>query len=324
MPSPANKSPQEMTIREIERALAPEDASKLPVAPSADDPKQPAKPVSKSVAWLNWCIVLVRDVVVIVSVVLIIRTCVASPFQIYGESMFDSYQDGELILLDHASYFGTKNFGRSLERGDLGPVATLTARVLHWTVGWMDLKIGDPKRGDVVVFRPHAGDGKDYYIKRVIGEPGDTVKIDKGRVFVKKAGAAEFIRLEETYLTPANFEGTQVPGAQDTFKVPSGKYFVMGDNRQWSSDSRACFRAPFEGCPSEASHYVDRSDVLGKVLVSFGKLSCAKNGFLDDVLKGVSRGKLSCASQKTALFEGARWLSTPRIWIYPELTPTRQ
>lgn len=288
-----SKDPKEMTIREMERVLAPDDLSKLPIAPSADQPKKIRNTPLESL------ISLARDIIVIVLVVLIVRTTLISPFQINGISMEDSFHDGELIVLDHLSYFSSKNFGRELQRGDIGALRTLTARVLDWTVGWFNIKVGDPQRGDVVVFRPHADNGKDYYIKRVIGLPGDTVKFQGGHTFLKKSGAKDFIRLNEAYLSAANFDSTQVPGTQDVFTVPADKYFVMGDNRQWSTDSRACFRSPMEGCPSEVSHYVDRSDILGKVLLSVGKVSLSSRGF--------------------ALFQNPRWFATPRGWHYPEL-----
>ncbi len=292
LPSPSAKEPQDMTVREPENALAPEDSSRLPVAPAAEAPG----PVAKTA--LDTVLEYVRDFVVIVMVVLIVRATLVSPFKISGISMENSYRDGELIVLDHLSYFSSKNFGRELARGDIGALRTLTSRVLDLTVGWFDLKVGDPERGDVVVFRPHAGNGKDFYIKRVVGLPGDALKFRAGRVFLKPAGAPEFVKLDEAYLSVANYESTQVPGTQEEFKVPAGKYFVMGDNRQWSTDSRACFRGPAEGCPGEAYHYVDRSDVLGKVLVSLGRVSLSGN---------------------IALFQDPRWFSTPRTWNYPEL-----
>ena len=290
LPSPAGKDPQDMTIREMEKALAPEDASMLPVAPTAD--AKPAPAPSDSLASL------LRDVVVIILVALIVRVTLVSPFKISGISMADSYRDGELIVLDHLSYFSSKNFGRELQRGDIGPVREVTSRILDWTVGWFDLKVGDPKRGDVVVFRPHAGNGKDYYIKRVIGLPGDTVRVRGGHTYLKPADGKEFVRLAEGYLSVANADSTQVPGTQDTFEVPSGKYFVMGDNRQWSTDSRMCFRSPLDPCP-EPAHYVDRSDILGKVLLSLGDVSLS--------------------TRAPAFFRDPRWLSTPRTWNYPEL-----
>ncbi|HSD82885.1 MAG TPA: signal peptidase I, partial [Anaerolineae bacterium] len=81
-----------------------------------------------------------------------------------------------------------------------------------------------PERGDVVVFVPPNGE-RDY-IKRIIGLPGDTVEIKGGRVYVND------IVLDEPYLK--NLTNTDMPASS----VKEGRYFVMGDNRNNSSDSR--------------------------------------------------------------------------------------
>lgn len=81
-----------------------------------------------------------------------------------------------------------------------------------------------PERGDVVVFVPPNGE-RDY-IKRIIGLPGDTVEIKGGRVYVND------IVLDEPYLK--NLTNTDMPASP----VKEGRYFVMGDNRNNSSDSR--------------------------------------------------------------------------------------
>jgi signal peptidase I len=82
-----------------------------------------------------------------------------------------------------------------------------------------------PERGDVVVFTPPNSE-RDY-IKRVIGLPGDTVEIRGGQVYVN--GTA----LDEPYL------GQMASNGNQAFVVDEGRYFVMGDNRNNSSDSRA-------------------------------------------------------------------------------------
>jgi signal peptidase I len=81
-----------------------------------------------------------------------------------------------------------------------------------------------PERGEVVVF--HTEDGKDL-IKRVIGVPGDTVEAKEGKVFVNGKP------LPEPYLGKDVVTGDFPP-----VKVPNGKYFVLGDNRSESADSR--------------------------------------------------------------------------------------
>jgi signal peptidase I len=88
-------------------------------------------------------------------------------------------------------------------------------------------RVGEIHRGDVVVFLyPH--DHEKSYIKRVIALPGDTLRIDHGQVYVNDA------RVEESYV-PRQFEDDR---SQPEMTVPKHEYFVMGDHRSVSSDSR--------------------------------------------------------------------------------------
>ena len=88
-------------------------------------------------------------------------------------------------------------------------------------------RVGEIHRGDVVVFLyPH--DHEKSYIKRVIALPGDTLRIDHGQVYVNET------RVEEPYV-PRQFEDDR---SQPEMTVPQHEYFVMGDHRSVSSDSR--------------------------------------------------------------------------------------
>jgi len=87
-------------------------------------------------------------------------------------------------------------------------------------------KIGTPKKQDVVIFTPSIDKGS-FYVKRIIGTPGDTVKIKDGNVYVND------IMLNEDYLYP----GTSTEGNL-VINVPEGFVFVLGDNRNHSEDSR--------------------------------------------------------------------------------------
>lgn len=86
----------------------------------------------------------------------------------------------------------------------------------------------DPKRGDVVIFL-YPDDEKEYFIKRVIGLPGETVEIRDGKVYIN--GSEE--PLDESAYIAATPLGNFGP-----FNVPEGAYFMMGDNRNNSMDSR--------------------------------------------------------------------------------------
>lgn len=91
----------------------------------------------------------------------------------------------------------------------------------------------DPKRGDIVIFKcPEEGENYNkLYVKRIIGLPGETVTIRAGQVWITPVAGEEF-HLEEAYLSEA-------PRAEDyEYKLDDDEYFVMGDNRNDSYDSR--------------------------------------------------------------------------------------
>lgn len=88
----------------------------------------------------------------------------------------------------------------------------------------------DPQRGDVIVFKPPISE--DEFIKRVIGLPGETVSIFGGKVFINDK------LLKEDYIKVDTSGGAFLSDGEK-YLVPAGNYFVMGDNRPHSSDSRA-------------------------------------------------------------------------------------
>lgn len=93
-------------------------------------------------------------------------------------------------------------------------------------VNIIEYRLYKPKQQDIIVFTPSI-EKNAYYIKRVIGVPGDVVRINDGKVYVND------IELNETYLT----KGTVTKGNL-TIKVPEDNVFVLGDNRGASEDSR--------------------------------------------------------------------------------------
>ena len=88
----------------------------------------------------------------------------------------------------------------------------------------------DPQRGDVVVFKPPISE--DEFIKRVIGVPGDTISVSNGKVYLNGQ------ELIEDYIK-VNTSGGSFLSEGETYTVPEGNYFVLGDNRPHSSDSRS-------------------------------------------------------------------------------------
>jgi len=146
---------------------------------------------------------ITQTVVVVLSIFLILYLFVLQPHQVNGLSMYPNFDNGEYLLTDKVSY-----------------------------------KTGTPKRGDVVVFHaPEAaqcpeGTGCDF-IKRVIGLPGETVEVKDNGFWING------IKLPEPYIPDENLTR---PGAFTQGRIitlGAFEYFVSGDNRPHSSDSRA-------------------------------------------------------------------------------------
>ena len=91
-------------------------------------------------------------------------------------------------------------------------------------------KFGEPQRGNIIVFHPPTGDTKPY-IKRIIGLPGEIVEIKSGKVYIHKADGGTIL-LEEPYIKEAFFTN------YTSKTIAANEYFVMGDNRNNSEDSR--------------------------------------------------------------------------------------
>lgn len=197
------------------------------------------------------------DLGFVLILVFFIRSYILSPFQIIGPSMeatfhggnityttkWQQYSDGEFILVDKMTY-----------------------------------RVASPDRGDVVVFTPWIGPEKRYLIKRVIGIPGDIVKIENGYVSLATSKNPEkFIQLDESaYLeekygyTCLTYNSAWCAKESQTFTVPAGRYFLMGDNRPQSLDARKCFSN--SGCNGEYTwaQYVPLSRIQGRVAYSLG------------------------------------------------------
>lgn len=97
----------------------------------------------------------------------------------------------------------------------------------------LSYRFGQPKRGDVVVFAAPPNEKEDF-IKRIVGLPGERVGIRDGKVYINGEVISEGYLAQDTLTPPGSFleEGKEVT-------IAAGEYFVIGDNRLHSSDSRA-------------------------------------------------------------------------------------
>jgi signal peptidase I len=180
---------------------------------------------------------IVETLVLTLVIYLLIHNFIAQPFEVEQNSMVPTIQEHEYVLIDK-----------------LSP------------------RFSDYQRGDIIVFNPPAGyeQGGVPFIKRVIGLPGDTVTLENGKVFVTPPGGAR-VELSEPYVVrdiDGGAASTQCRDAPCTseWTVPDGEYFVMGDNRPQSQDSR--FFGP-----------IDRDTIVGRAWVRYFPLD--RIGFME-------------------------------------------
>ncbi len=166
---------------------------------------------------LLWITDIVANVIIIFVLVIVIQKWIIAPFDVSGASMCDTlnFIDGKCV----------NDYGEKIIINEIGYL------------------FSEPERGDIVVFQADEDDEK-YFIKRIIGLPGETVKIEKGQVYISPTDSNDKFILEENYLNDYNKGNTKnyLPGLH-TYEVPENSYFVLGDNRNASTDSRSCFES---------------------------------------------------------------------------------
>ncbi|MEK7608184.1 MAG: signal peptidase I [Patescibacteria group bacterium] len=135
--------------------------------------------------------------VIAVGAVFIIRTFLVQPFLVSGASMAPSFMDGDYLLIDELTY-----------------------------------RVREPNRGEVAVFRSPQEE-EIYFIKRIIGLPGERIKIENGVIRIFSAEEPKGFVLDEEYIKK------EIPtiGSVDV-TLSTKQYFVLGDNRAYSYDSR--------------------------------------------------------------------------------------
>ena len=151
-------------------------------------------------------------IIVILVLTYVIITYVGQRTSVSGSSMETTLSDGDQLLVDKLSY-----------------------------------RFQNPKRFDIIVF-PYQYEENTYYIKRIIGLPGETVNVVDGKVYINDSQTP----LDEPYL-PEPMEGSYGP-----YTVPEGCYFMMGDNRNNSLDARFW-----------KNQFVPKKDIMAKVLFCY-------------------------------------------------------
>ncbi|MDO8522788.1 MAG: signal peptidase I [bacterium] len=149
----------------------------------------------------------VKVIAISILIVIPIRTYVAQPFIVEGSSMETNYHNGEYLIIDELTY-----------------------------------AFRPPQRGEVIIFR-YPLNPSEFFIKRIIGLPGETVEIKNSKILINN------IPMNEQYL-PQNLQ----TGPDQVKQLPANQYFVMGDNRTASSDSRIWGLLP-------------KSNITGRVLL---------------------------------------------------------
>jgi len=148
------------------------------------------------------------------AIILPVRYFLIQPFYVKGASMEPNFHDHEYLIIDEITY-----------------------------------RFEAPVRGQVIVFR-YPKNPQEYFIKRIIGMPGEEVQVKDGKIFIYNENNPEGLMLNEEYL-PVGLETMDNTGSR--LKLNESEYFVLGDNRNNSKDSRN-FGA------------VDKSFITGKVL----------------------------------------------------------
>jgi len=205
------------------------------------------------------------------------RTFLFQPFTIPTPSMEDTLLVGDYILVN--------KFALPAPSSPLEQVV---------------LPIAPVRRGDVIVFRyPH--DELQDYVKRAIGLPGETIKIVDRVVYIQKPGQEGYVPIIEPY-AQHRFPGPDT-AQLDNFgpvTIPPGHYFVMGDNRDDSADSREWGLVP-------------RDHIIGRGLLVYWSFKLAEPDGARAASRHPESGMRRILSSAGAIFTGSRWDRTFRV-----------
>ncbi|MCX6795423.1 MAG: signal peptidase I [Candidatus Falkowbacteria bacterium] len=161
---------------------------------------------------------LLKVAIITIAIIVPIRYFLIIPFYVKGESMIPNFHDREYLIVDEISY-----------------------------------RFREPQRGEVIVFR-YPKNPQEYFIKRVIGLPGESVKIKDNGVYIYNKENPDGLKLNESYLPAGTETLSNTYYSESKVAINDKQYLVLGDNRMNSMDSRSF--GP-----------IDKSFVVGKVLL---------------------------------------------------------
>ncbi|PIT90882.1 signal peptidase I [Candidatus Kaiserbacteria bacterium CG10_big_fil_rev_8_21_14_0_10_49_17] len=145
----------------------------------------------------NFFVEILKFSLIALLIVVPIRFFIAQPFVVSGASMSPAFEDGEYLVIDQLSY-----------------------------------RFNEPQRGDVVIFR-YPRDPRTYFIKRIVGLPGESLEMSGKTLYVRNDENPDGFALSEPYIAKENEQGNFF-----SVTLADDEYFVLGDNRAASSDSR--------------------------------------------------------------------------------------
>ena len=164
---------------------------------SENTPNKDSDNSLESIGLFIWDLVKVF-VIAFVLVWLLLRPFVAEPFIVSGSSMVPNFHDKEYLIVEKLSY-----------------------------------RFGEPNRGDIIVFK-YPNDPSQYFIKRIIGLPGEKVRVAQGHVYIYNKESPNGFELNEPFIQNQAI----TYGSSEVTSLGSEEYYVLGDNRLQSSDSR--------------------------------------------------------------------------------------
>lgn len=142
----------------------------------------------------------IKLIIISLLIILPIRFFIIQPFYVKGASMEPTFHDHEYLIVDEISY-----------------------------------RFKEPKRGEVVVFR-YPQNPQEHFIKRIIALPGETVKMIDGDIFIYNRENPEGFKLSESFYLSDNIKTYNIE--DEPVVLENDEYFVLGDNRYASKDSR--------------------------------------------------------------------------------------